>query len=36
MKMNKKTKNILEKIGYVIGIITIILLLYGIVQVALK
>jgi len=36
MKMNKKTKNMLETIGYIIGIITIILLLYGIVQIALK
>jgi hypothetical protein len=34
--MKKKTKKILETIGYIIGIITIMLLLYGIVQIALK
>ena len=34
--MKKKTKKILELVGYVIGIIIIILLLYGIIQVALQ
>ena len=32
----KKTKKVLEWIGYAIGTITIILLIYGIIQVALK
>ena len=34
--MNKKTKKILEYIGYVIGVITLILLIYGIIKVAMK
>ena len=34
--MKRKTKKILETIGYVIGAVTVILLIYGIVQVALK
>jgi len=34
--MKKETKKILEKIGCIIGTITIILLIYGIIQVALK
>jgi len=34
--MKRKTKKMLETIGYIIGAITIILLIYGIIQVALK
>jgi len=34
--MKRQTKKILEIIGYVIGIITVILLIYAIIQVGLK
>ena len=34
--MKKKTKKVLETIGYIIGTVTIILLIYGIIKVAIK